>query len=441
MEDAYIIKGGKQLRGDVTLSGAKNVSYKALIAALLFDQIVILENIPRIIDVYEALNLIRSLGAKADFIDKNTVSIDGRSLSHNRVDLLFASKIRASFMLFAPLLHRFKECYIPNPGGCRIGARSIDRVVEGMEHLGVKVQYNSANGYYFAQMKELPKGEYTFAKATHTGTELLILVAVIGKSRVVIHNAALEPEIDALIDFLNESGAKIRRKNTDIIVDGVDKLSRTTPFRINSDRNEAVTYATLGLATHGEVTLQQAVVNDLQTLITAVKKTGSEAKIISPSTIHFKYTGTLKPVSIETNPHPGFMTDWQPNWTVLMTQASGESIIQERMFENRFSYVEELHKLGAKIDFVKVPISNPIEYFYFNFDPNKKYNHAIKIIGPQQLHGGVVHIADLRAGASLAVAALVATGESVVHGASIVERGYEAFVEKISHLGGDIKKV
>ncbi|MBI4226023.1 UDP-N-acetylglucosamine 1-carboxyvinyltransferase [Candidatus Roizmanbacteria bacterium] len=441
MEDAFIIKGGKPLRGSITLSGAKNVALKVMIAALLLDQEITLKNIPHISDVDELIHLIRSLGAKAEFTDKNTVVIDGRGLKTNKVDLLHASKIRVSFMLFAPLLYKFSSCYVPNPGGCRIGARPIDRIVEGMRKLGIRVEYDSATGFYQAQLKGKPSGSYRFQKATHTGTELLIMLSVFGKGKITLDNAALEPEIDELIRFLNLSDAKIQKKGKNILIEGVEKLTLTQPFEIMTDRNEAVTFASLSVATKGELEVSYLNSENIHTFIQKMKEIGAGVDMYNKNRLKFYYKGPLKSSHIQTNPHPGFMTDWQPNWAILMTQATGDSLIQERVFENRFSYVEELRKLGANIDFIKIPVTNPAEYFFFNFDPRKKYNQAIKIKGSQELHGGVLDIADLRAGATLAIAALVAEGESVVNGASILERGYENFVDKIKSLGGDIKQI
>ncbi len=441
MEDAFLITGGKKLRGSLTLSGAKNVALKVIIAALLFDQEVILKNIPHISDVIELLNLIESLGGKAHFIEENVVLIDGRTLNNNKVDLLHAAKIRVSFMLFAPLLYKFSECYVPNPGGCRIGARPIDRIIEGMQKLGINVDYDSDTGYYKASMKIKPSGSYAFAKPTHTGTELLIMLSVLGRGKVTIDNAANEPEIDEFIDFLNQSGARIHKNGKKVTIDPTQKLSIQKPFEIISDRNEAVTFATLAIATKGEVAVSPINPATLDTFIKKMKQIGVTVDIYGKSTIKFLYKGKLNACHVETSPHPGFMTDWQPNWAILMTQAQGDSIIEERVFENRFSYVDELRRLGAEIDYVKQPIHNPAEYFFFNFDPAKKYKQAIRINGPQKLHGGVLDIADLRAGATLAIAALVAEGESVVNGVSILERGYENFAGKVKSLGGDIEKI
>ena len=441
MEDAFLIKGGKPLKGSTTLSGAKNVALKVIIAALLLDQEVVLKNIPRISDVDELIHLIRSLGAKAEFADKNTVVVDGRTLNSNKVDLLHASKIRVSFMLFAPLLYKFSSCFVPNPGGCRIGARPIDRIVEGIKKLGIGIEYDSDTGFYQAQMKSKPAGSYRFPKETHTGSELLIMLSVFSKGKIILDNAALEPEIDELIRFLNLSGAKIQKNGKKISIQGVEKLTLTQPFEIMTDRNEAVTFATLAIATKGEVEISSLDPENIQVFIQKMKEVGAGIDVIDKDKLKFYYKGPLKSSHVQTQPHPGFMTDWQPNWAILMTQAKGDSIIQERVFENRFSYVEELRKLGVDIDFIKIPVSNPAEYFFFNFDPGKKYNQAVRIRGPQTFHSGVLNVADLRAGATLAIAALVAEGESVVNGASILERGYENFIDKVTSLGGDIKKI
>jgi len=441
MEDAYIIQGGKKLSGTVKLSGAKNVALKVIIAALLFDGEVILKNIPRINDVFELLHLIKQLGGVAEFIEKNAVRIIGKSIKFNKVDLLHASKIRVSFMMFAPLLYQFGKCYIPNPGGCRLGARSIDRIIEGLEKLGIKINYDSSTGYYRAIMDKKPYGEYIFNKQSHTATELLVMMSVFGNGQIIFKNAALEPEIDDLISFLNQSGADIKRNNGIIIVNGVSKLVQKNSYTIPSDRNEAVTYAVMAMATGGDVTIYPIREVYINTFIKKLRLAGAIVEKINDETWRFQCTRTLESIKIETASHPGFMTDWQPPWAVLMTQARGSSIIIERVFENRFAYVEELKKLGASIDYIDVQINKPSEYFFFNYDQEKKYKQAIKIHGGQQMHGGVLNIADLRAGATLVIACLLAKGESVVYGASILERGYEDFVEKISSLGGRIKKV
>ena len=441
MTDSYLISGGHPLKGEVVLSGAKNVALKTIIGALMFKGEVTLKNIPRINDVLDLIELIKSLGATAEFIQKNTLVVNGDSLKRNRVDLVNGSKIRVSFMLFAPLLHRFGECFVPNPGGCRIGARPIDRIIKGLITLGIKVAYNSETGYYHAKIINKPKGTYKFEKPSHTGTELLMMIGLMTGDKVVIENIANEPEIDDLILYLNSSGARIVEEENKIIIGQTSELKQKEAFTIMSDRNELVTYATLAVASKGEVIISPINENLIGSFLEIMKKTGAGVEVISNFKYRFFYKGEIKPVDIETLPHPGFMTDWQPSWAILMIKANGPSVIHERVFENRFSYVDELKKLGSNIKFIESKVENPSDFYHFNYDKNNAYQQTIKIIGPSQLHNAILNIADLRAGAALACGALLAEGESVVNGASILERGYEDFVEKVKKLGGEIRKI
>lgn len=440
MEEAFIINGGKPLKGHIELSGAKNIALKVLVASLLFKDKVVINNIPRIEDTKELIHLLELLGAKVTFTDKNTIEITPISLHENTVDLFQASKIRVSFMLFAPLLYRFGTANIPNPGGCRLGARSIDRVVEGLQALGVKVDYDSDTGYYKAKMDQKPHGTYTFNKSSHTGTELMIMISVFGEGTITIENAAQEPEIDDFINFLNEAGAKIKRSGTSIIVEGVEELRQDKPYTIASDRVEAITYAVAGIATKGDVTVSAVKEEAIASFITILKESGAGVEQVSEDSWRFFYK-EMQPMHIETLPHPGFLTDWQPLMAVLMTQVNGKSTIHERIFENRFSYVKELQKLGAEVAYKTTQIENPSEYYFFNYEEGKKYNQVIEISGPQHLHGGVLTVADLRAGATLAIAALIADGESFIRGIEHLQRGYENFEEKIQKLGGEIRKI
>lgn len=441
IEDAYIIKGGKPLRGTVQLSGSKNIALKTLIAALMFESEVVLKRIPHINDVEDLIHLIRLLGAKAEWEGKNEVRIDGRGMSDRKVDLLHGSKIRVSFMLFAPLLLRFGEAYIPNPGGCRIGARPIDRIVAGMQAIGIEVSYDSGTGYYHAVKSGPLGGTFRFDKPSHTTTELLIMIAMMASSEVVLENAALEPEIDDLIAFLNEAGADIVREGNSIRIQPTHRLAQNKPYEIAADRNEAVTYAVLAHLTKGEITIEHIPRFYIQTFIDELTKIGGHVEEKSPNSFTVSYREGLHATHIETAPHPGFMTDWQPLWAILMTQATGLSVIHERIFENRFNYAPELCKLGADIEFCDIEVADPQAFYLFNIEADHELKQAIQINGPKTLHNGVVTISDLRAGATLAVAALSAPGESVVHRVSTLERGYERFVEKVRSLGGDIRKV
>ena len=438
---SYVIDGGVPLVGDIKLSGSKNIALKVIIASLLFEDEVILENIPKINDVLVLIELINYLGASAAFIDKNTLKISSKSLNKNEVDLFFGSKTRVSFILFAPLLHKFNHAKIPNPGGCRIGARPIDRVLEGLNALGVSAFYDHNTGYNDAKISELRDSTYTFPKPSVTGTELLIMFAAIGKSRkTILENCVLEPEVDNLINFLNTSGADVIRNGHQIIINSVPTLSRKNPFTIQIDRIEASTFAVATLVTKGHTRLWPYEIPYVDPFFQALEKTG--AKIQKEGKyLKIEYDGPLKSVDVTTGPFPDFPTDSQPLWTILMTAAHGTSILHEKMFEGRFAYTEELKKLGAKIEFVDFPLKNPSDWYQFNYDSSKAYRQTISVTGPTILHNGVLKAADLRAGASVVVAALSAKGESVINQAENIDRGYEDIVSKLTLVGAKLKKV
>lgn len=442
MSDAYVITGGKPLSGTVQLSGAKNVALKVIIASLLFDSPVKLTNIPQIADVKELIDLINTLGPKIER-NRGEVDIVPAKITKNTFDLVEAVKMRVSFMLFAPLLIRSGSAIIPNPGGCRLGTRPIDRQVEMMRAFGATVNYDSSTGYYHASLPDKKPNavRFRFSKKTHTGTELAIMFGIFAKGKSVLSNCAMEPEIDDLIAFLNKSGASIKRSGEEIIIDGVDKLQLTTAYAISCDRNEAPTYAVFALATKGDVTIKGIRPDDMRHFINQVKDSGGGVEE-SEESIRFFYTGNLKSSNITTLPHPGFMTDWQGPWAVLMTQAQGESIIHETVFENRFGHVSELKKLGAKIEYFEPQVENPEEVYQFNYHEREENcsPQAIKIFGPTPLHNGILTVSDLRAGASLLIAAAIAQGETIIHGASVIDRGYEHIDKKLQRLGATIKK-
>ncbi len=440
-ENVYKIKGGRALKGQVFVSGAKNSAMKAAIASLLFSKPSVLENIPQIRDIKEVFHIIESLGGRVEF-EGNRVFIDPANLKRNKVDLLHGARVRVSFMFLAPLLKLFGECYIPNPGGCRIGARPIDRIIQGVKALGGEAEYDSSTGYYWLRLNSYPKGYFKFPKPSHTGTETLILLGSFTKEKVVIDNAAQEPEVDELIELLNQAGAKIVRGGRKIEISrGEELFALEKPFSVGGDRNEAVTFAVLGLVLGKPIEVKGVEWKKYEAFLEKVREAGGRYKIIDEEAVLFFKSPNLKALSIETSPHPGFMTDWQPLWATLATQAQGDTFIIERVFENRFAYVDELKKLGAKIEFLKTEVSEPSQYFLFNVEPGRDYFQTIKIKGRTPLHEGVLKISDLRAGATLAIAALIASGESIIEGVEIVERGYEKFDEKIRSLGGNIRKI
>ncbi len=440
MQDSYIIHGGKPLKGSVTLSGAKNASIKLMIASLLFDAPVVLNHIPANEDNQHLRDLFADLGIQATYLE-GTVTIDPRTIQKSEVSLYHGSRIRSSFLLFGPLLHRFGCARIPNPGGCRIGARPIDRITEGLSAIGMHISYHSDTGYYDASVNQIADAVYTFPKSSHTGTEALLLYAVKRPGMTTIHHAALEPEIDDLIKFLNDGGARISRNGTDLVVHGVASLRQSQPHTVVVDRNEAVTFAALAYATRGDITLT----NIQPSLITAftdkLTQAGGHFEQIDEHTMRFIGDHALQATDIQTAPHPGYMTDWQPQWGLMMSTARGVSEIHETLLESRLNYVQELQKIGAKMELFQPIVADPQSLYQFNYDPARSYSQAVRITGVDRLHNGVMQIHDIRAGAVVVMAALSAEGESIIYGATQVERGYENLVEKITSLGGSIQKI
>jgi len=435
-ENAFVMNGGTPLKGVVHLSGAKNVALKILIAALLCNKKAVFHNIPQLRDIRELVSLLESIGVKIE-TSGGAVEVDSGALKTHKVDLLYGSRIRTSFMLFAPFIFRFGKAEIPNPGGCRIGARPIDRQIDLMEAFGVTTQYDSSTGYYSAHLRNasLNAAEYTFTKKTHTGTELALMFAVIAQGNSVIRNAAREPEIDSLIDFFNVCGAHIQRKEDALFVEGVKELTPPSePFSIQLDRNEAVTYAVFAYATKGDILVSGANPSHLKTFLQHLEKIGAKYDV-GPEGIRFYHAGSLHASDITTAPEPGFMTDWQAPWAVLMTQAQGTSTIHETVFENRFGYVDELKKLGASIEFYEPSVHNPEEVYQFDFKTK------IRIDGPRALHGGVMNVTDMRAGATLLIGAAAAQGESVIVGAAEIDRGYQHIEVKLASLGARITRI
>ena len=433
----YIINGGNELSGEVSVSGTKNVVLKALIAACLTSEEVELKNVPLISDFFVMLELVKEIGGKVSLSD-HTVKIKVEKIHSVKLPLEIGAKTRTSSMFLSPLLARAHEALIPNPGGCRIGARPIDRHIEGLEQMGATISYMSQDGYFHAKTPGLKGTDYTFVKNTHTGTETLILAAVLAKGRTVLENAAEEPEIDDLINLLNLMGAKIKRKEKrTIVIDGVPSLHGAS-YSIMPDRNEVVTFAICSALTGGKILIKNV---DLSTISEFLKKYeeagGSYEKI--DGKVRFYLKNGISPTDIVTKPHPGFMTDWQGPWALFMTQAKGESTIHETVYENRFAYVEELKKMGAKMKYYDPEIKNPKDFYNFNYEEGHEHNQALKIFGPTPLHNAVLNIADLRAGATLVLASLIAKGESVIYGIDHLERGYEAFDERLRQLGANIK--
>lgn len=437
--DKYTIKGGKKLKGTVSVTGAKNAALKALVAACLTDQKVIIHNVPLISDFFVMLDIMKDLGAKVT-LRGHTVTVQMKDFSHFSIPLDKAVLARTSSMFIAPLLARVHEAIIPNPGGCRLGARPIDRTIDGIKKMNADITYHSEDGYFHATTKGLRGTTYTFQKNTHTGTETMILAAVLAKGKTVLNNAAEEPEIDDIINLLNAMGGRISRtKHRQITIVGVDKL-RGTEFRISPDRIEVVTFAIAAIITGGEIFIKDAQIAKIDAFLQELKKTGAGYEI-KQNGILFYANGTLAAVDVTTGIHPGFLTDWQAPWAVLMTQANGDSIIHETVFENKLGYIKDLKRMGASAKLFSPEVKDPEKIYNFNLEDDSPLNfHAVRIRGPKKLHNAVMTTLDIRAGAAVVLASLVAKGKSTIFGIEKLDRGYEDFDKRLKALGADIQR-
>ncbi|MBI5613828.1 UDP-N-acetylglucosamine 1-carboxyvinyltransferase [Candidatus Gottesmanbacteria bacterium] len=437
----FEITGGTPLLGTIEVGGAKNVALKLLVASLLTDDELIIHNVPKLRDVLFMLDVLKSLGVKESFVG-NTVRIQGGANVATTVPLEVGARLRTSSMVLGPMLARFGEAKLPNPGGCRIGARPIDRHIEGLKKMGATISYHSDDGYFYGVAKKLTGADITFEKNTHTGTETLILAAVLASGKTILRNAASEVEVDDLIGFLNSMGARIQRTaENEITIDGVESL-HGSEYTVMPDRNEEVTFAIAAVVTKGDLTIKNSQRNNLESFIQKFSQVGGGIEEIDDKTTRYYYKEPLKASDIMTQRYPGFMTDWQAPWALLMTQSEGVSTLHETVFESRFSYVSELKKMGAVIEFYTPKVADPEKFYNFNWDDKVEgYFQGIRITGPTALHNAVLSIDDLRAGATLVLAALSANGQSYVHGVEQVDRGYEKIEKRLSRVGAHIKRI
>lgn len=434
---SWVIRGGRPLSGDVTVGGAKNTAFKLMIAALLAEDVSVLENVPDVGDTRTVADMIRALGGRVQWEGARSLVLDARGLTHFSLPSESALRCRASILFAGPLLARMGEAVIPLPGGDPIGRRPVDRHLAGLAHLGVEIR--EEDDFLHLKAQRLRGTRYRFPKNTHTGTETLLLAAVCAEGETLLENAACEPEVDDLIAFINKMGGRVERvTDRTIRILGVARLS-AAHHRVMPDRNEAVTYACAALITRGDVTIHQAHPRHLRAFIEVLKamKAGYRA---DADRLRVWYDAPLQPVAITTAPHPGFMTDWQPLVAAVLTQANGVSIIHETVFENRFGYVPFLRQMGARIELFNPDVDDPDVVYNFNRqDDRPDYFHAARIFGPTRLRGADLHARDVRGGAALVLAALAADGESTIGGIEHIQRGYEHLDVTLRSLGADIR--
>ena len=421
--EAFRIVGGTPLRGTVAVSGAKNAALKLLAAAVLTGERCRFENVPEIEDVRVMCEVLTDLGVVVDHPAPGVYEVAAGDVDWLFIPLEAAAKMRASFILLGPLLSRFGRVIISNPGGDRIGRRPVNLHVDAMRALGAEIEYR--NGYYFARAPGRLRGaEVTFPFVSVMGTENAMLAAVLADGHTTIRPAAREPEVDDLIACLQKMGAEVQRTSPDTIeVEGRKRL-RGAEHRVVPDRIEAGTFAVAAAVTGGRIMLEGADAKHVDALLEVLIAAGVGVDLGDGGlTIQGLPAGEgrYRAIDIETAPYPGLATDLQPPVCVLLTQADGTSHVHEAVFEDRLEFLVEIAKMGADVSIAD--------------------HHHARIVGPTRLHGADVEIGDLRAGASLILAALAADGTTTIHGAHHVHRGYENIERKFLDLGARIERI
>ena len=416
--DKLVIRGGSALRGEIATSGAKNSALPALAATLLTDQPVVLRRIPRVRDVRTMQRLLVDIGAKAD-VDGECVQIHVANVRSPEAPYELVKTMRASSLVLGPLVARAGRARVSLPGGCAIGTRPINLHLAGLEQLGAQIQ--QAHGYIEAVAPQGLRGStIRFERITVTGTEDLIMAAVLAQGETVLENAAREPEVSDLAALLVKMGAQIEGAGTSIIrIQGVERLTGAD-HTIIADRIEAGTFLVAGAITGGDLTVTGCVPEHNAALITKLQAAGAEVAQVDSSTVRVRSESALRSVDMTTAEYPGFATDLQAQYMALMTQAEGIAIITETIFENRFMHAQEMVRMGANI--------------------RLEGNQAI-VAGRKQLTGAGVIASDLRASASLVLAALVARGETVIDRVYHIDRGYEKIEEKLAAVGAQVSRV
>ncbi len=415
--EKYVINGGFPLKGEVEISGAKNAAVAIIPAALLVDGVCRIENMPHISDTDMLLTIISELGAKVRFVNPTTVEIDSTHVSFHDAPFDLMRKIRASYYLIGAMLGRFGVSKTTMPGGCNFGERPIDQHIKGMEALGAEVLIEHGFVYASARDGRLHGAKVYLDKVSVGATMNIILAAVLAAGRTIIENAAKEPHIVDLANFLNSMGADVRGAGTDTIkVYGVDSLHGGS-YAVIPDQIEAGTYMAAAAATKGEVLVKNVIPKHLESICDKLRETGTIVQMYEDA-ILVKGNGNLRRVNIKTMPYPGFPTDMQPQMASLLCLANGTSVITEGIYDNRFKYANELRKMGANI---------------------RVDGKVCVIEGGTRLTGAPVMACDLRAGAAMVIAGLCAEGRTVVEDIHYIERGYEDFVSKLRSLGADIR--
>lgn len=416
--DKFIIDGNTALKGEVEIGGAKNAAVAILPAALLVDGITTLENVPNISDVKIICDILNSLGAKVTWTGKHSLSIDARSLKSSRAPLDKTSMFRASYYLLGSLLSRCQDVQVGLPGGCNLGARPIDQHIKGFELLGATVDVSQ--GKITATAKKLTGTSIYFDVVSVGATINLILASVLASGTTILDNVAKEPHVVDVANFLNSVGADIRGAGTDTIkINGVEKLSGNHTYSIVPDQIEAGTFMCAALASHGDILIKNCIPEHLDSLSAKIIEMGGKVEDFGDS-LRVSAPSHINSVNVKTSPYPGFPTDLQPQLGVCLAIAEGTSIINEGIWESRFQYTNELNKMGARI--------------------TPQGTTAI-FEGVKNLVGAPIYATDLRAGAALLIAGIIADGQSELYNIHYIDRGYEQIEDKFISLGAKITRI
>ena len=414
----FIINGGNPLEGEIKVGGMKNAATPIIAATLLIKEPVRLENVPRLSDVERMLDILRSLGSAAEWVGDNELVIDNAPADLASLNAKAVKAMRSSILLMGPLLTRFHEVTIPEPGGCIIGNRPLDAHLDVLGALGAEIDVDRSSGVYSLKATRLT-GTTVMPVFSVTATENAIMAAVLATGRTVIKLAAAEPHVEDLCRFLTRAGAKIQGAGSHtIVIDGVSALRGAT-HRLIPDQIEAGTFAALGAVTKGTLRIKGVVPEHLDIVLLLLKKTGAPFHL-EGDTLVMEPPTTLDAFKLQTLPYPGFPTDLQSPFGVLATQCRGTTLLQDPMYEGRLGYINELTKMGAN-----AVICDP---------------HRVLISGPTPLYGQEIRGLDLRAGATLVIAGLIAQGETVLHGAEVIDRGYERLDERLRAVGAAIER-
>ena len=417
--DKYVINGGKKLYGEVEISGAKNAAVAIIPAALMVKGVCRIENMPQISDTDMLMTILSQMGARIRMINKTTVEIDCTGVREDGAPYDLMRKIRASYYLIGAMLGRFGRAKTTMPGGCNFGVRPIDQHIKGMKALGATVEV--AGGFVYADAAGgRLRGAKVYLDKVSVGATMNIMIAgVLAEGRTTIENAAREPHIVDLANFLNSMGADIRGAGTDTVkINGVEKLHGGS-YAIIPDQIEAGTYMVAAAATGGEVLIKNVIPRHLECISAKLRETGTIV-LENGDSVLVKGASALRKINLKTLPYPGFPTDMQPPMCALLCVANGTSVITEGVYDNRFKYVNELRKMGAEV---------------------QVDGRVCVVEGGKRLSGAPVAACDLRAGAAMVIAGMCAAGTTVVEDVRFIERGYENFVGKLNALGADIRIV